>query len=104
MYHETLRCEGPLLSFHVIPRETEIALQSVNAIIPRLLGASSERYTSLDYVSPFVLHVIYMAATLHLSLDSAQPSSSHKEEYKALRGALGILNQRWRCAGKIRIL
>lgn len=88
------RSGEPLYPLQCISRDAEAVLKSVNAIVPRLLGTSNQCYAALDYVSPFVLHVVYLAATLHLNLHWIRPSSSHKE-YKALRGALGALDHRW---------
>jgi hypothetical protein len=103
MYNDTrggLRCEETLFAIQDISQEAEAVLQSVNAIIPRLLNTPTQHYTSLDFISPLVLHVIYMAAALHLNLSWSRPSSSHKEEYKALTAALEALSHRWKSAGK----
>jgi hypothetical protein len=90
----------PFYTLRGVSPETEAVLQGVTAILPRLLGNHSQGYAKLEYVSPFVLHVIYLAATIYLNLHWSQPSDFHKERYTAFRDALGILSHRWRSAGE----
>lgn len=83
-----------------IPQEIHLALESVSQIVPRLLCTPLENGYSVEFISPFVLHVIYKAAAVHFELQRTDLSCSHGEEYNSLKNALEQLNSRWKSAGE----
>lgn len=84
-----------------IPSEISAALEAVQAIVPRLLRNSSGNITSGEYISPFVLYVVYKAATVHLVIYRARLDMSSIVSFKTLKETLMILNGRWGSAGMV---
>ena len=54
-------------------------------------------------VSPFLVHILYRVASIHLRIAHESPTDSALEKVGLLKKAMKIVGSRWLCACKYRI-
>lgn len=79
--------------------EAVSALKSAVKMVQDFLAGREER--KCDRVSPFILHFIYMVATLYLRMERTDQSGAIMDQQDIWKRALRVLSHRWLAAGKI---
>lgn len=53
-----------------------------------------------DVVSPFLVHLVYKVASMHLRITHKSPTPAALEDLELLKHALKVVGGRWHCARK----